>query len=153
MVLRNCYPPDIRVSNEAQSLSRAGYKVTIICYRKPGEKRTEKIDDVIVKRIASPFIKKVNYFLVHLIHIDVSFFLALRQEVKNNFQAVHVHDLPLLNTVLLSRFNKKVKLIADLHENYPAAIESWYQPNSFIHRLLRPIIFNKDVWTEREKQV
>ena len=55
--------------------------------------------------------------------------------------------------MLLSRFNKKVKLIADLHENYPAAIESWYQPNSFIHRLLRPIIFNKDVWTEREKQV
>ena len=51
MLVENSFPADVRVRNEAYSLSQAGYRVTVVALRKPGEKRTEVVDGVRVYRI------------------------------------------------------------------------------------------------------
>lgn len=51
MLVENSFPADARVRNEAYSLSQAGYRVTVVALRRPGEKRTEVVDGVRVYRI------------------------------------------------------------------------------------------------------
>jgi glycosyltransferase involved in cell wall biosynthesis len=51
MLVENAFPADLRVWNEAQTLTQAGYPVTVIALRKPGEKFHEKVKDVHVYRV------------------------------------------------------------------------------------------------------
>src|SRR3989344_5444328 len=150
MILGNHFPPDIRVYNEAKSLVDKGFPVTLICYRRSGQKREEDIDGITVKRIASPLFRLINYFVTHLVNVDPFLVFAIKKELKNDYSVMHVNDLLLLNTALLARSNKKIKLLVDLHENFPESLKSWYQKKRLYHRLMRYVLFNHDLWRHRE---
>ena len=51
MLVEDYYPADVRVRNEAVTLTKAGYKITIISLRKKGQPAKEKINEVGVYRI------------------------------------------------------------------------------------------------------
>ena len=140
MLLRNYFPPDLRVYNEARSLTKAGYKVTILCYRNKKQKNIQLIDGINIKRIGNSLFRNIDYLFIHLFHKSLIFMFYLRKELKNDYKLIHVHDLPLLNTALAARYNKKIKVISDLHENYPAALKSWFQENNIIHKILKKIL-------------
>jgi glycosyltransferase involved in cell wall biosynthesis len=43
------------------------------------------------------------------------------------FDAIHVHDLPLVKTGLITARRFGILLVADLHENYPEAMKIWWK--------------------------
>ena len=47
MLLENPFPNDIRVWNEALTLTRAGYKITVISLRLQGERFIDEVDGII----------------------------------------------------------------------------------------------------------
>src|SRR5712691_4055092 len=51
MLVENNFPADIRVWNEAHTLSQAGYPVTVIALRKQGEKLHEEVNGIHVYRV------------------------------------------------------------------------------------------------------
>ena len=51
MLVENAYPQDTRVRNEAELLAEAGYAVTVVALRRPGQGRAEKLDGVQVYRL------------------------------------------------------------------------------------------------------
>ncbi len=55
MLLENCsYPADVRVRLEAESLTAAGYHVTVIAPRAPGQPRHDSVNGVTVERFRLP---------------------------------------------------------------------------------------------------
>src|SRR5260370_29988162 len=59
MFVENLFPDDPRVRNECETLSAAGYCITVVCLRKRGEPFSEIVQGIQVYRLASlSFFKK-----------------------------------------------------------------------------------------------
>jgi glycosyltransferase involved in cell wall biosynthesis len=157
MILNGNYPSDIRVRKEAETLAE-NHNIFILCKKSPEEKAFEIINNVIV-------VRNIEYkSLVHEGIVDVlssiNFIHPLFKKnllnfiVENKIEALHVHDLPLAKTVYLIGEKLKLKLILDLHENYPAALKTWFswRKNPII-RLKNYIFFGYKRWSKYEADI
>jgi glycosyltransferase involved in cell wall biosynthesis len=67
---------------------------------------------------------------------------------KNNYDAIHIHDLPLLKIGAEAKKKYGIRLIIDLHENYPALLKDSVHTTTLAGRILSS---NKQ-WTAYEKR-
>ncbi|NVO18752.1 MAG: glycosyltransferase family 4 protein [Bacteroidetes bacterium] len=149
MLLDRVFPPDIRVQNEALSLIKEGHEVHILSYNFSNKPKSELYKGITIHRFRiSEQIAKKSLGLIHLIPV---FKLIWQYEVisilkKHKFEAVHIHDLPLcfLTKKLKS---KEVKVVADMHENYPYLVAEQKYMNTKIGR----VIFSKQIWFKKEQ--
>lgn len=154
MVLDAPYPPDIRVRKEAASLVNAGHDVTLLCICEQGQPQREMIDSIDVVRLSlenaysGSDVFSGPYYL--LSQISPFWKRAIDEVYRSDpFDALHVHDLPLVKTALNWASDRQVRVIADLHENWPEAkrqyrkneslIEAMSSPKEFLFRLSTPI--------------
>lgn len=138
MVLDKEIPPDPRVEREANFLANAGYNVFVFSLDFSGLAKEELYKNFIIYRraISKQFVKKisalVNTFPVYhwILGKWVTEFIA-RYEID----ILHMHDL---YTIPIGQYAKQkvgIPLIADLHENYPAAIKAYEWANSLLGKL------------------
>jgi len=157
MILDGHYPSDIRVRKEAESLSLQ-HNVSILCCRKEGEKAYEKIHNVSVFR---EVVYKSNY---HKAIIDIQLSINFRHPFfrkelsklnkKISIDVIHVHDLPLAKTVYSFAKKNKIKTILDLHENYPAALLTWFAwRKSFVIKFKNKLFFGYKRWSNYEQRI
>ncbi len=97
MLLENGpYPQDNRVSQEANTLVTAGYHVSVICPRGPGQAWHEIRDGVYLYRFPAPL--DAHGFLGYLLEYGyttvVIFILSLFVGWRQGFDVVHVHKPP-----------------------------------------------------------
>src|SRR5690554_4647413 len=123
MVLDNPFPPDLRVRKEFTALIEKGHNVTLVCYRAPGQLLTENISGCKVIRSNRVITKKLKgivdvYNALFFINPVIR---RMLEGLKEDFDVIHVHDLPLSNTCLRFARKRGMKAILDLHENYPEA--------------------------------
>ena len=157
MLLNGSYPTDIRVRKEAETLVK-NHSVFVLCKKNPDEKEYEVVNGVQV-------IRKVNYkSLSHEGVIDViasvsfmhPFFKAeLPYFIKENaIDVLHVHDLPLAKTAFLAARKYHLKTVLDLHENYPAALMTWFswRKNPVI-RMKNKLFFGYNRWRNYESRM
>jgi glycosyltransferase involved in cell wall biosynthesis len=138
MVLESDFPPDIRVENEAASLTEAGHEVHIACYshRRSFDARKD-LPYTIHKKQIPPLIYKAS---VGALKSNI-YFNFWRRHLKpilqsHDFDAIHIHDLPLARVGFeLSRENKMLFTL-DLHENWPALLDIATHTNTLLGRLL-----------------
>jgi glycosyltransferase involved in cell wall biosynthesis len=151
MVLDREFPPDIRVENEIDALVSAGHTVHIACYTQKNKPELEKTDKITIHRKPiSPFIYKSS--VAHLtLPFYGRFWKKFLEEVLSSqpFDAVHVHDLPLVGLGVRLKKAFKVKLVADLHENWPAFLDISKHSTTFTGRIVSPIF----LWRRYEKKV
>lgn len=151
MILDREFPPDIRVENEIDALAGAGHTVHIACYTRKNKPSLEKTEKVTIHRIPiSSFIYKSSVASLTLPFYCLFWkkFLAGILESRH-FDVVHIHDLPLVG--LGARLKKlfKVKLVADLHENWPAFLNISKHSTTFTGRIVSPIF----LWRRFEQKV
>ena len=70
-----------------------------------------------------------------------------------HFDVIHVHDLRLVKVGVLLAKQFNMKVIADLHENYPAAIKSYVMDNSIKSIIRRYSVDRYSRWVAYEKQI
>lgn len=122
LVENNTYPQDIRVRQEALSLSVAGYAVSVICPARQGQPTRESIDGVLVFRYLLP--RTGSGFLGHLLEYAYSllatFLLLLIIFVRPGFDIIHAANPPDL-AVLIAGFFKLFgkKFVYDQHDLVP----------------------------------
>lgn len=120
------FPPDIRVEKEARSLISAGHRLFVICARRGKSPVRSVWNEIAIRRIAPLpfFFRKINS-LVYLLSLrDLQWRKAIRKIMRREaIDAVHVHDLPKVGTALSAAKGERVRVIADLHENYPALVK------------------------------
>jgi glycosyltransferase involved in cell wall biosynthesis len=151
MLLDSQFPPDIRVEKEANSLLKEGNEVSILCYNFGGENTDEIINGIRIFRfwIPNQVAKKILGFSLQLPIYRLIWQRAISRTYKQyNFEAVHIHDLPLCT---LNKFIKRkfvVPVIADMHENYPYLVAEQPYMNSLFSR----IFLSKRKWFKKEKE-
>ena len=155
MLLDGFYPSDIRVQKEATSLIAAGFKVALLCKRRKGEASFELYEGIELMRIKTGTSHSAKGFMdiiISLNFVHPIFRSALPSFIeKFSVDVLHVHDLPLVKTAVLGAKKKKIKVVADFHENYPEALKVWFQwkKNSII-RLKNHIFFGYKRWLAYE---
>jgi glycosyltransferase involved in cell wall biosynthesis len=151
MVLDREFPPDIRVENEIDALVGAGHTVHIACYtrkNKPALEKTEKI--TIHRKPISSFIYKSSVASLTLPFYCRFWKKFLAGILENqDFDVIHVHDLPLVGLGARLKKTFGVRLVADLHENWPAFLNISKHSTTFTGRIVSPII----LWRRFEKKV
>lgn len=142
MVLEGEFPPDDRVENEINILNKAGIEIVLACLAKKETQTKESKGKLLQIRR-----KKIKSFHFNLRTNNITFPLYakwwskfLNQVLKeNNFDYIHAHDLPMLRVLDQIGYTKQYKVIVDLHENYPFAIQNYEWATNFPNRyLVRP---------------
>lgn len=158
MMLNAPYPSDIRVKKESDALISAGYEVHLLCLRKKDEPYEAEVQKLKITRIDAG---KKNYVLAFWdVIMSINFvhprFNSAAQKMieRESIKLVHIHDLPLAGTALsLKKKNRDIKIIVDLHENYPEALKTWFKwKRNPIVRLKNKLFLNPVRWTKYEKK-
>lgn len=125
MLLENEFPHDDRVEKEALSLLDNGFDVFLLCPTFSDQVRLEEYHGIIINRFS---IKKSLFNkLLGLIQLTPFYKILWRSRVdvlvkKYHIDAVHIHDLPLCCLIRSLKRSGDLKIIADMHENYPAMV-------------------------------
>ena len=156
MVLNAPYPADMRVKKETDALVRAGIRVHLLCLRKDGQEYEEQLDGIYITRIDAG--KNNRQLAIRDVIMSVTFrhpefMKAIPSWArKNNISVIHVHDLPLAGTALALKKKHGLKVVVDLHENYPEALRTWFEwKKGFLVRLKNSIFMSPAGWTRHER--
>lgn len=151
MLLDAEFPPDVRVENEAQTLIDAGHEVHILCYYFSGKYSSEIYLGIHLHRfpIHRQLAKKMLGFLNQIpIYKQIWKKQINRIMQEYAFDAVHFNDLPLCSLMGYVKQNFKVKVVADMHENYPFLIAE--QP--YMNTIFAKLLLSKKIWFRKEKE-
>lgn len=157
MIVDGYYPADIRVRKEAESLAEH-FSVFVLCVKKENEPSKEVINDVTILRkiVYKNFTEKgIVDIKTASNFIHPKFYKALPKIIEHYaINTLHVHDLPLAKTGFLIAKKYKLYAILDLHENYAAALKTWFLwRKSFVIQLKNKLFFNYNRWQNYENSI
>ncbi len=122
MLLDNAFLPDPRVANEARSLARAGYRVTILAWdREGGRPACEWWHGVRVERLGPR--SRHRRGSVQALYLAVFWWRALWRLVGARADAIHCHDFDTLPVGWLAAALKGCRLVYDAHESYAEMLD------------------------------
>ncbi len=157
MFVENSFPQDPRVGNEADALNAAGYQLTVVGLRQPGQPWTEIIDGVRVYRIprlelfektfaGSGGLRKlrrrltagVGYMGEYVYFSAACFLMSILVALRHGFDVIHAHNPPdTLFAVALPYKLLGKKFVFDHHDLCPELYSSRMgNPNKAIYRSL-----------------
>ncbi len=151
MILENDYPPDIRLEKEADALTRAGHSVHLLALDFDRRPRTEAVHDFTLHRIG---ISRTLHNKLHPTLLALPFYRGLWRSWIDRYirevkpEILTVHDLPLAGVGLSAGRRVGIPVVLDLHENFPAAIESWGFDRGFLGR----IFYDLARWRRYERE-
>jgi glycosyltransferase involved in cell wall biosynthesis len=157
MLLMDNFPPDIRVEKEVHSLSKR-YDLHILCTALKGEPIQDNFKGMKITRFPAGIGKSLSQLEIIIRQTSSTWLKVVSEFVENNrIQVLHVHDLPLVGIAQKVAEKFGIRLVADLHENYPAMlIESKRIPFHRIRSLgslaLR-IFFSEKKWRSFEENI
>ncbi len=151
MVLDHEFPPDIRVENEIEALSDDGHEIHLACYTRQNRPQFEKKDKLIIhrKNISAFLYKSSVAALIFPFYFRFWKNFLSKILIKEKFDAIHIHDLPLVGVGIKMKKQFPVSVTADLHENWPAYLRIARHTKTLPGRILSP---NK-LWVKYEKRV
>lgn len=151
MVLDHEFPTDVRVENEATALISAGHEVHIACFTQKNRPSQETYKGIAVHRIEiSTLMFKLSVAALTLPFYFRFWFRYLKGLMDSyGFDAIHIHDLPLSKVGYNISRKYGIKLIIDLHENWPALLRVSTHTNTLLGRLLSPNF----LWVKYEKRI
>lgn len=121
MVLDHEFPSDIRVEKEIQTLISAGNMVDLACFtRKNASLFDQSLGYNVYRKPISEFMLKTSVGALKF-PFYFNFWKNFLDELlkKGNYQAIHVHDLPLAKVGYELSRKYNIKFVLDSHENWP----------------------------------
>jgi glycosyltransferase involved in cell wall biosynthesis len=153
MLLDRTFPPDPRVANEARSLTAAGHEVHLLCLRH-GSRQAEREEwqGVHVHRVGMPrwFYRKFSAVSLDVPLYRWSLLGPLRRMVaQERIEVIHTHDLPMVAIGRAVTRSHGLPLVADLHENWPAALATY----GYVRRFPGRILISPARWARHERRI
>jgi glycosyltransferase involved in cell wall biosynthesis len=151
MVLESDFPPDVRVENEMIALTEAGHEVHLACSTRKNRLGHDMFGKVVIHRKSmSTFIYKTSVGCLKFpfyFNFWRQFIFGLCSEEK--FDIIHINDLPLSKIGVEAKRKFNIRLVIDLHENWPALIKTAAHTQTIPGKLLSS---NKQ-WIEYERKM
>lgn len=150
MVLESEFPTDNRVEKEMISLAKAGHQIDLACYTRKNKAHFEQHEFYNIHRFnISPLQYKMSAAILVLpfyLRIWKKFVLKLHN--KNNYDAIHIHDLPLAKLGYIMKKKFGIPLICDQHEYY----SNWIVHTAHYNTLTGKIIKILSNWKSYENK-
>jgi glycosyltransferase involved in cell wall biosynthesis len=146
-------PFDRRVWNEASTLARAGYEVSVICPLGQGAtKRYEIIDGIHIYR--HPLIEartKPGYIVEYITALFWQFVLTLRIGVTRGIDVIHACNPPDLIFLVggVFKWTMGTKFVFDHHDLNPELFEAKFGKKSIFYQIVRLL----ERWTFRTADI
>lgn len=119
MIAQSNYNYDARIIRLATALNNKGINVDVLCLRYEGQNSYDIVNGIRVHRIMKNFSQEsiLSYVFGSLIFMMLSLFKAIKLEFSNNYNLVHVHNMPDY-LVFSAAFHKlkRVPIILDIHD-------------------------------------
>lgn len=120
MVVHSLYPDDPRVRREARAAVNAGHAVDIICMRAAGQRKSETMDGVRVRRLPVKHVPGAGLRRIlseYLTFATLAALVLIPPALRRRYHVVHVHNPPdfLILAGLLPRLFGS-RLILDVHD-------------------------------------
>lgn len=148
-------PIERRLQKEAHALMGAGFEVSLLLQRDNcKQEHCEKLDcGLQLYRAEVPKAALIRRFLEKISLIDRFWLLAIRNFVAEaKPDVLHAHDFSIVPTVLKIAKESKLPLIADLHENMPAALRAYRSNLDYLRRLKYAALYNYYLWRYHERR-
>lgn len=154
---RKHFPPDIRVEKEMKALADEGHKLTILARQEPFDSpNMEELipGHVYVKRVRIANMGLIGKIIKAFTLIEPVWFEHLESFIQNNRPDIlHVHDFNILPTVINVASRLSIPVVADLHENMPAALVAYRSTSPPLRKLLHSLLLNYYIWRWHEARV
>lgn len=164
MLVENYFPEDIRVKNEAATLTSAGYSVTVVGYRYEGKEEKKEtawskiVDDIQVyyipqatlftktakgkpvglERLWLRVLSAIGYMWEYVYFTSACLVMSFYVAIKHGFDVIHAHNPPdtlFLVAAFYKPFGKK--FVFDHHDLCPELYRSRYNVgNGFVTTVL-----------------
>ncbi len=135
----NPYPQDTRVRNEAESLTAAGFMVTVLAPKVPGQCSSEQINGVRVRRFRIIWAQTsvLSYAMEYLVAHTQLFSRALLGLARGT-HVLHFHGPPdtLFLAGVCARLTRR-KVVFDLHDSAPELFHAKFGASGTLARALR----------------
>jgi len=119
MIAQSNYNYDARIIRLATALKNRNINVDVICLRYEGQNSYDIVNGVNIYRIMKNFSQEsiLSYVLGSLIFMLLSLFKAIKLELDNKYNLVHVHNMPdyLVFSAAMHKL-KRVPVILDIHD-------------------------------------
>ena len=150
------FPPDIRVEKEARALIKAGLDVSLLTAKSDSKQATyEKLNyGLEIFRTNIPSHRSILHkILADAIFVKKNWLSAVDDFViKSRPDVLHAHDFTIVPTALQISKKHNLHLVADLHENMPAALVAYRSNHKPFRKLFSAIIQNYYLWRWYEKK-
>lgn len=152
IIVDNDLNDDKRVLREIEILKENGYRIFVLCFGFEG-KVYKSIEGINITRIRiSRRLKNILFFLFNFIPLYEWMWTSKIKKfiITNGIDVIHAHDLFMSRSAYIGivRSRKRVKLVLDLHENFPFAVSTYNWTKGF----LRSLIANPGRWMKKEKE-
>lgn len=139
MVLESEFPPDERVEKEIESLLQIGISVSIAVYTFSARPLMENYRGYTVyRKPISKYLYKSSAAILLLPFYSLFWYRFLNTLLnREQFDCLHIHDLPLSRVGLHLARKYKLKLVCDQHEYYSNWIVRTRHYNTFTGRIIR----------------
>jgi glycosyltransferase involved in cell wall biosynthesis len=144
-------PPDIRVEKEAKTLSGAGHDVHLLLERRRAERIEERYKGIdLLRGVEMGFAReRWHRYTFSFTFKDPLWRGAIERFARERaVDALHVHDLPLVGEAVTVARALGLPVVADLHENYPAGLQVWYES-----RFKKRTIYHFERWAAYERRI
>ena len=144
-------PPDIRVEKEAKTLTGEGHDVHLLLELGPGQERGEDYKGMhLVRGVGMGRLREIYHrYTFNFTFTDPMWRGAIRDFCRSRrIEVLHAHDLPLVKEAVTVGGELGIPVIADLHENYPAGLQVWYE-----NKLKKKTIYNLRRWSRYELEM
>jgi glycosyltransferase involved in cell wall biosynthesis len=145
IIRQGFFPLDTRVRREVHTLAAAGHEVDVICVRRPGQPRRERLGRVAVYRLPLPLQRSdgcVRYVLQYAIFGLAATLAAGALHLRRRWHVVQVNSMPdaLVFAALLPRL-LGARVLLDLHECMPEffAVKFGASPRHPARRMLAAV--------------
>ena len=150
MILDNTqeFPPDIRVEKEIKALVAAGHQVFVLSPKYKQESATSEfmpklgatVDKVVLGAVAGRYLANAWRAITMF---DTRWLEVTRNFVdRHQLEILHVHDLFTVPAIVQVGKEKSIPVVADLHENMPAAMRAERSTFPLWKRLLMGTLYN-----------
>jgi glycosyltransferase involved in cell wall biosynthesis len=140
IVENNSVPFDQRVWQEARTLRHAGYRVTVLCPRDPGQQKREVLEQIEIFR--HPALPEGSGAFGYLFEYSAALFWELlftwRVFLRSGFDAIHLSNPPDTLFIVGGLFKLlfATKVIFDHHDICPELYESKFGRRGLLYRVI-----------------
>lgn len=151
MLLENEFPPDERVEKEIHTLAEQGHKIHVACMTRRNSPSQEDKEEYTVHRFSiSGLMFKLSVLILILPFYKNRWHrFARKLHLDHNFDAIHVHDLPLSIVGMKLKQKFGLKLICDQHEYY----SNWIVETAHYNTMTGKIVKMLSNWKKYERKV